>query len=123
MNKQKLYLLLTLLILVILYTYNFIPRKFEVEGGSCYQGITTMIIRFFLIINAILNLTSFLLLFKSKIKTPKILSIIAIVIWIFVSFANTVAESSDNFIIAVLYFMPLIITNFFIIVSINKIKK
>jgi hypothetical protein len=123
MNKQKIYLLSIILAAVTFYTYTFMPRKFEIEGGSCYQGITAMIIRFFLEICVILNLAAIILLLKSKINTPKTLSIISVAIWFLISLLNSVDTTSEDFIIGMKYFTPFLIVNIVIILTINKIKR
>jgi hypothetical protein len=123
MNKPKIYLLLIILAAVTFYTYTFMPRKFEIEGGSCYQGITAMIIRFFLEICAILNLTAIILLLKSKINTPKTLSLVSVVIWFLISLLNSIDKTSKDFIIGMKYFTPFLIVNIVIFLTINKMKR
>jgi hypothetical protein len=123
MNKPKIYLLSIILAAVTFYTFTFMPRKFEIEGGSCYQGITAMIIRFFLEICVILNLTAIILLLKSKINTPKTLSIVSVVIWLLISLLNSIDKTSEDFIIGIKYFAPFLIVNIAIFLAINKIKR
>jgi hypothetical protein len=120
MNKKTIILLLIALILVVTYSFLNIPRKFETEGGSCYQGITAMIIRFFLKVCGVLNLLSILAInYKSNVKTAKILSIALIIIWSI----GTLIHSSENILIGVKYFTPLLILNFIIVILIYKIGK
>lgn len=120
MNKKIIILLLISLILVVTYSFFNIPRKFETEGGSCYQGITTMIIRFFLKVCGVLNLLSIIAInYKFKIKTAKILSIASLIIWSI----GTLIHSYENILIGVKYFTPLLILNFIIVILIYKNEK
>jgi hypothetical protein len=123
MNKPKIYILSIIFIAVIFYTYTFMPRKFETEGGSCYQGITAMLIRFILEICAILNIIALILLFRSKINTPKTLSMISLIIWSLICFFNFVDQTTEDFIIRIKYFTPFLIVNILIVLMINQIKK
>ncbi|WP_192501872.1 hypothetical protein [Flavobacterium sp. PL002] len=99
------------------------PRKFEIGGGSCYQGITAMFIRLILEVCAILNIIALILLFKSKINAPKTLSVISLIIWSLISFFNFVDQTTEDFIIRIKYFTPFLIVNILIILIINQIKK
>jgi hypothetical protein len=123
MNKPKIYLLSIILVAVTFYTYTFMPIKFETEGGSCNQGITAMIIRFFLEICVILDLTAIILLLKSKINTPKTLIIVSVAIWFLISLWMSIDSSSKDFIIGIKYFAPFLIVNIVIISEIIKVKK
>ena len=76
MNKKIIISLLVALSVVFLYSYFNIPNKFETEGGSCYQGITASIIRFFLKVCSVLNVIS--IIFLSKIKPAKFTSILSL---------------------------------------------
>ncbi len=120
MDKKTKFFLLTMLIVAVTYSYFNIPNKFETEGGSCYQGITAMFIRFFLTVCLILNLLSiFLITYKSKIKTAKVLSILSLIIWLI----GAIMHSHDNFLIGLTYFTPFLILNFIIVIVIFKNPK
>lgn len=123
MKKQKILFLLIILITATFYTYTYMPRKFEIEGGSCYQGITASIIRFILVICVTLNLLAIILLLRSKINTPRILSTLSIIFWSLISFFNSVDKTSEDFIIGLKYFTPFLIVNIMIIIFINKSKR
>ncbi|KUJ62272.1 hypothetical protein AR687_09675 [Flavobacteriaceae bacterium CRH] len=99
------------------------PRKFEIEGGSCYQGITATIIRFFLEISAILNLIAIIFLYRLKPNSAKTLSIIAVIVWFIITLFNTINKESVDFINSIIYFTPFLAVNLFIIIVINRIKK
>ncbi|SHN01724.1 hypothetical protein [Flavobacterium pectinovorum] len=122
MKKQQIYLFSILLIGVTFYTYTFVPAKFKIEGGSCYQGITALICRFFLEICAILNLTALFSLFKSKVNRARTLSIISVVIWSLLTISHTVSENQEDFIIAIKYFAPFLIITILLII-LCRIKK
>ena len=122
MKHLKTYLLLVLLIGITIFTYCAMPRKFEIEGGSCYQGISAMIIRFFLELSAALHLIALVLMLKSKVKAPKVLSILALVLWSLVSFANS-DGSSDAFRIGMDYFTPFLVVSILIVMTAMKNKK
>ena len=120
MNKKITVLLLVALAFVATYSYLNIPDKYAIEGGSCYQGITTMFIRFFLGICAILNILAIIAVtFKSKFKAAKILSIISFLIWSF----GTFIHSQSDAIMGITYFTPFLLLNFVIIISIYKMEK
>lgn len=122
MKKQTIYILLVLLICVSVLTYIFTPRKFEVEGGSCYQGITAAIIHFFLKICTVLNLFTLFFLSRAKINAPKKLSLIAALLWTFITFIILINETGKDFGIAILYFSPFLIVNFLIYIIIKRSK-
>jgi len=123
MSRKKIYFLSIVLICITFYTYNFMPEKFEIEGGSCYQGIAAMIIRFFLLLCAVLNSIALIFLFRSKVNVSKILSGIAVIIWFLISLVNTIDQLTQDFIISVLYFGPFLIASILFMVLINKIEK
>ena len=123
MNKPKIYLLSIILVAVTFYTYTFMPIKFEMEGGSCNQGITAMIIRFFLEICVFLDLIAIILLLKSKINTPKTLIIVSVAIWFLISLLISRDRTSEDFIIGIKYFAPFLLVNIVIISEIIKVKK
>jgi hypothetical protein len=119
MNKKTIFLLI-LIIITISYSYLNIPRKFETEGGSCYQGITAMLIRFFLIVCGFLSLISVIIInYKSKVKTAKTLIVLSLIIWI----TGTIIHSYDNALIGIKYFSPLLILNFIIAIQVYNNKK
>jgi hypothetical protein len=119
MTKKKIILLLILLIAVFTYSFFCMPKKFETEGGSCYQGITATIIHFFLIVCSFLNLLSiYLIYYKSKIETAKVLCIVSLIIWSIGTFIN----SSENIQIGIIYFTPFIILNLIMIFLFKKWK-
>lgn len=122
MNKQKIFLLSILLIVVAIFTYIDMPKKFETEGGSCYQGITATIIRFFLKICIVLNSIAIILASKSRIKTGKIVSIISLSIWSLISLINSIDKTSEDFLIGIKYFSPFLIVHLIIILTINKFE-
>lgn len=76
--------ILFLLILVIVSTlsYLYIPHSFELSGGSCYQGITSSIIRFLLKVCGLLSFISLITNYFSKHKASKALSFISLLIWL-----------------------------------------
>jgi hypothetical protein len=123
MNKPKIYLLSIILVAVTFYTYTFMPIKFEIEGGSCNQGITAMIIRFFLEICVILDLTAIILLLKSKINMPKTLIIVSVAIWFLISLLISRDRTSEDFIIGIKYFATFLIVNIVIVSEIIKVQK
>ncbi|GAB3712417.1 hypothetical protein [Flavobacterium koreense] len=114
MNKKVIISLLVALSVVFLYSYFNIPNKFETEGGSCYQGITASIIRFFLKVCCVLNVIS--IIFLSKIKSAKFASILALTIWSI----GTLIHSSDNILIGFTYFTPFLLLNIVIVIIIFK---
>jgi|GEM_PF-2562839 len=114
MNKKVIISLLVALSVVFLYSYFNIPSKFETEGGSCYQGITASIIRFFLKVCSVLNVIS--IIFLSKIKPAKFASILSLTIWSI----GTLIHSSDNILIGFTYFTPFLLLNIVIVIIIFK---
>lgn len=114
MNKKVIISLLVALSVVFLYSYFNIPNKFETEGGSCYQGITASIIRFFLKVCSVLNLIS--IIFLHKIKPAKFASILSLTIWSI----GTLIHSIDNILIGFLYFTPFLLLNIVIVIIIFK---
>lgn len=113
MNKKTVFFLVVVLIVILFYSYFCIPDKFETEGGSCYQGITAMFIRFFLTICGVLDALSIATInSKSKIKITKLTSIISCMIWL----AGFIIHSYNDFLVGVKYFAPLLILNFIIII-------
>ena len=114
MNKKVIISLLVALSVVLLYSYFNIPNKFETEGGSCYQGITASIIRFFLKVCSVLNLIS--IIFLHKIKPAKFASILALTIWSI----GTLIHSIDNILIGFQYFTPFLLLNIVIVIIIFK---
>lgn len=119
MNKKTIIILLMALIIVVTYSFLHIPKIFETGGGSCYQGISTTFIRFFLKICGLLNILSLIASnYKSKITTANILSLVSLIIWLF----GTLIHSTDNFLIGIQYFAPLLILNFIIVILIFKNK-
>ena len=122
MNKKTTFILLIILIIIVFYSYFNIPKKFETEGGSCYQGITAMLIRFFLIVCGVLSIISVIIInYKSKVKTAKTLILFSLIIWLI----GTIIHSHNNVLIGITYFTPLLILNFIITILIykNKIKQ
>ena len=99
------------------------PRKFEISGGSCYQGITSMFIKFILEICTILNFIALILLSKRKINSPKILNIISLILWCLISFFNSIDETLEDLIIGLRYFFPFLICTLLILKVINDSKK
>jgi hypothetical protein len=75
-------LFLLTLVIVSLFSYLYIPHSFELEGGSCYQGITSSIIRFLLTVCGLLSIVSLIINYFSKYKTSKTLSILSLLIWL-----------------------------------------
>ncbi|VXB56897.1 conserved membrane hypothetical protein [Flavobacterium sp. 9AF] len=119
MTKKQISLHLTILIVAFAYSFLCIPKKFETEGGSCYQGITTAIIRFFLIVCFFLNLLSiYLIYYKSKIETAKVLCILSLIIWTI----GTFIHSYENIRIGIIYFTPFIIMNSLMLFLFKKQK-
>lgn len=108
MEKDRKKLIIILSIGVIIYSFCFIPKSFYIGGGSCYQGIDALVIRFILIFCGILNVISLsLLLFTTKVKIAKVLSIFSLAIWIFWGVVmNLNSEISKK-----LYFIPFLIVN------------
>ena len=119
MTKKITILLLILIIAVFTYSFLEMPKKFETEGGSCYQGITAMIIRFFLTVCTFINLLAiFLFYYKSKIETAKVLNIISLIIWS----TGTFIHSNENIQIGIRYFTPFIMLNLIILFLFTKWK-
>lgn len=119
MPKKNLILLLVLLIVVFALSYLDVPQKFEIEGGSCYQGMTKMLIHFFLIVCTSLNLLSiYLIYYKSKIETAKISCLLSLIIWSI----GTFIHSYENIQIGIIYFTPFITLNLIMLFSFNKWK-
>lgn len=113
MSKRIVFFLSITLIIILAYSYFCIPDKFEIEGGSCYQGITAMFIRFFLTICGVLNVLSIATIgSKSKVKIAKITSIISLIIWL----TGFIIHSYNGFLMRVKYFAPLLVLNFIIVV-------
>ncbi|KFF13452.1 hypothetical protein IW15_06575 [Chryseobacterium soli] len=113
MSKRIVFFLSITLIMVLAYSYFCIPDKFEIEGGSCYQGITAMFIRFFLTICGVLNLLSITTInSKSKFKIAKVTSAISLMVWL----AGFIIHSYNDFLVATKYFTPLLFLNFIIVV-------
>jgi cation transport ATPase len=106
MNKTRNIILLFALIAAFAYTVLDIPRPFETEGGSCYQGITAAIIKLLLKVCATLSLISLISNFKSKYKTAKALSLISVLIWSLWSLLFV----SNHFV----YFLPFLFVAFLI---------
>jgi len=116
MRKKTVFFLL-ILIIILNYSYFFIPYKFQTQGGSCYQGITTMFIIFFLTICGVLNLLSIAAISsKSKFKIAKLTSILSFIIWL----TGFIIHSYDDFLIGIKYFTPLLIVNFIIVILAYK---
>ena len=108
MRKNTLHFLTVLLIIISVYSYFNIPVKYEIEGGSCYQGIAVMIIRFFIKVCGVLSLISILALYsKSRFKIAKILSVVSLVIWSL----GTIIHSCEDTMMGIKFFSPLLIWN------------
>lgn len=104
--------MLILLISVSLYSYYNVPYEYKIEGGSCYQGISVMIIHFFLKICSLLCFVSLMLVFfHKKLKNAFYLSIIAFVFWLIGAFLNSI----DRLKLSILYFSPLLIVYFIVL--------
>jgi hypothetical protein len=110
-DKKALFVLLALLIAAIIYSYQFIPKSFYIGGGSCYQGITASIDRFFVKICGVMCLISIILiLIKSKSLSAKILSILSVVIWS--AWSIIVNQDTES---EFVYFIPFLLINILIV--------
>lgn len=89
--------------MVFVLSYVFIPHSFDLEGGSCYQGTTPLIIRFFLTICGILSFISLITNYFSRFEASKGSSIISLLIWLIWSLFFI----SNTFV----YFIPFLILN------------
>ena len=108
-NKK---ILLILIIVTYVATYNTIPDYLYSGGGSCYQGISAVFSIFFLTICSVINLIALTLLHYKKGKTTvKILSIISLLIW---SLSLTTLESEALF-SGLLHFTPFFFTTLLLV--------
>lgn len=120
MTKKTTILLLLSFILVVAYSYLGIPKKYYTEGGSCYQGITTMFIQFFLTICTVLNSIAIALIyFTTKIKKAKVVSIISLILWSI----GTFIHSHDDIATGLKYFTPLLLLNLIMVILLYKSEK
>jgi hypothetical protein len=106
MNTKLILRLLVLLVTVTVFSYFYIPDVFRAGGGSCYQGITAMIIRFWLILCTLLNLLSLYAGYKLKGRTAKTLISISFILWVLWS----LIIGSSYPLAGILYFSPFLIT-------------
>jgi hypothetical protein len=118
-TKKIIFIILIILIVIIIGSHIFIPNSIEIDGGSCYQGIMSGISTFFLIICGIFSLLSLVaLLYNTKIKTAKVLSIISTIIWSLWSFLIM-----NYKITGLLYIIPFLTVTILIIIVNNKYLK
>ena len=111
MNKKAIIIFL-LLVVIFMFSFYNIPRKFETEGGSCFQGITEMIYRFILIVCAFLNGSSMIIvILKIRNNISFALSLISFFIWLVWSFI-VVSNYSFN---EIVYLFPFSIISFIIV--------
>lgn len=123
MNKKTKYYLLFILISVALLTKIFTPKIFYLGGGSCYQGITALIIHFFLIVCTILNVLSVSLLSFYKITASKTLNIISMIIWSLGLIVHSIDQTIKDGLIVFLYFIPFLAVSIFIFLMIKNFNK
>ena len=117
MKNKKGLILSLLLIMSMICSYFIYPKNFATDGGSCYQGITLMIHRMFLIICGSTTILSLVILFF-KPKLSLILSIVSTVIWLLWCFGAIV----DSF-ISLIYLFPVLFLSILNIVSMIKYNR
>ena len=119
-TKQLISITLILLIGITIGSHILIPNSIEIDGGSCYQGITSEISKFFLKICGILSFLSLIALFYNTIiKTAKVLSVISTTIWSLWSLIIIMNYEISG----LLYIIPFLTVNILIIIVNNKYPK
>lgn len=117
-------LLFLFLVSTMWLSFANIPFTFEIEGGSCYQGITASIIRLLLKVCFTLSIVSIIASFINWKTLSRILSILSFVFWsiwsVAISYSHSITEA--------IYFLPFLLaisTTMFVILKnrINYIKR
>jgi hypothetical protein len=114
MNKKTNSIVVVALLLIIVFSHLTVPACYKTEGGSCYQGITATILKFFLKLCGTLSLLSLVASYYSNSTASKALSIISFAIWLVVSLF--IFRISTIF-----YFLPFLSISF--IIMFFNIKK
>jgi len=116
MNLKKRQIVSFLLLVTMICTYYIYPENFKTDGGSCYQGITLMIDRLFLIICGLLTIISIIILKFKKDLSLKI-GVVSTSIWLLWCIAILI-ESFVEF----LYLLPFLSLSILNIVLMAKNK-
>lgn len=123
MNKKTKYYLILILVSVALLTKIFTPKIFYIGGGSCYHGITALIIHFFLILCTILNVLSLILLPSYKLTASKTLNIISTIIWCLGLIVHSIDQTIKDGLIVFSYFLPFLAVSIYIFLMIKNLNK